>query len=188
MECGQEVRMDKNERKDRTRGQVRLLQEFYKNLQTWEVSSVGAWLGAGILLSVGTALFWIPSQEYGADSPDQMMYVLMTYLLWIGLVLYMNPYTTITEERKRKSIMSKLQYLPVSRRSILLFQLKKLFRMVLLLGTVQLVGQCAVTAIAYRRLELRNLLFPILLGMLVPGVMSGLIVVTSVMCAKTSKS
>ena len=57
MECGQEVRMDKNERKDRTRGQVRLLQEFYKNLQTWEVSSVGAWLGAGILLSVGTALF-----------------------------------------------------------------------------------------------------------------------------------
>ena len=46
MECGQEVRMDKNERKDRTRGQVRLLQEFYKNLQTWEVSSVGAWLGA----------------------------------------------------------------------------------------------------------------------------------------------
>lgn len=188
MECGQEVRMDKNERKDRTRGQVRLLQEFYKTLQTWEVSSVGAWLGAGILLSVGTALFWIPSQEYGGDSPDQMMYVLMTYLLWIGLVLYMNPYTTITEERKRKSIMSKLQYLPVSRRSILLFQLKKLFRMVLLLGTVQLVGQCAVTAIAYRRLELRNLLFPILLGMLVPGVMSGLIVVTSVMCAKTSKS
>lgn len=84
--------------------------------------------------------------------------------------------------------MSKLQYLPVSRRSILLFQLKKLFRMVLILGTVQLVGQCAVTAIAYRRLELRNLLFPILLGMLVPGVMSGLIVVTSVMCAKTSKS
>ena len=179
--------MDKNERKDRIRGQVRLIREFYKNLQTWEVESVGAWIAAGILLSCGTVFFWIPCQEYGGASLDQMMYIMMFFLVCMGLVLYLRPYLLIYEngtERRQKNIMEKLQYLPVDRRSILFFQLGKLFKMAVILGVIQLIGQCAAALIAYGRLETRNFLFPIVFGMLLPAGMNALSVVFGVMCVK----
>lgn len=179
--------MDKRERKEQIREEMCLLQKLYKELQTWEVSSIGAWAVAAILLSIGTLPFLIPYQEYGTGQSDQTMCVVILYLLWFGLIMYMNPYMTLTEGQKKKSIVGKLQYLPIYRRSILFFQLKKLLRMVLLLGAVQLVGQCGITAIICRRLELCNLLFPVVAGMLVPGAASGLCITFSVLFAKNSK-
>ena len=180
--------MDKNERKDRILEQVRLLREFYKNLQTWEVESVGAWIAAGILLSCGTVFFWIPCQEYGGDSLDQMMYIMMFFLICMGLVLYLRPYLLIYEngtQRRQKNIMEKLQYLPVDHRSILYFQLGKLFKMAVILDAVQLAGQCVAVLIAFGHLEPRNFLFPIVFGMLLPAGVNVLSILGSIYTKRT---
>ena len=166
--------VDKFEKKDRISGQIRLLQNFYKELNGWEISSVGAWFAAGLLLVIGTPLFWIPIQDFNHSHSG--MYVLSSFIICMGLFLYMQPYFCIQEfceekplARKQKSIMRILRYLPVDRRSIFLFLLKKLFRMVLILGSIQLTGQCLAAGLSIGRLSVENFLFPILLGMLLPA-------------------
>ena len=174
--------MDRNERRDRTRGQVLLLRQFYKDLRSWEVTSVGAWIAAGFLLFVDGVLFLIPWQKYAGCELET--YVGIFAVLWMGIYMYMIPYMMITEDRKQKSLMEKLRNLPIDRRSILCFQLEKLFRMVLIFGAIQLVGQCAVAWLLYGRLEWANILFPVVVGMLLPGAVNAIVVVLSGMCVR----
>ena len=95
--------MDRNERRDRTRGQVRLLRQFYKDLRSWEVTSVGAWIAAGFLLFVDGVLFLIPWQKYAGCELET--YVGIFAVLWMGIYMYMIPYMMITEDRKQKSLL-----------------------------------------------------------------------------------
>lgn len=160
--------MDRNEKRDRIRGQIRTLEAFYKNLQTWDVSNIGAWLVAGILVPIATVIYWIPCQEMNADERG-LYYLMFSYILMIGQFMYLRPYLMISENRKMKRISEKLQYLPVSRAGLFLFVVKKLSRMVLLAGSVQLIGQCVTAYAFYARIELCNVLLPLLTGVALPG-------------------
>lgn len=159
--------MDRNEKRDRIRGQVRTLEYFFKNLQTWEVSHIGAWLVTGIFTSLATVLICVPYQAFGGR--EMTLWGVAEYLLWLGEFMYLSPYLIIIEGKRRKMIAEKLKYLPIDRRSMYYFLLRKMVRLLLLLGAVQLVGQCVIAIFCYGRLEVCNILYPLLMGIVLPG-------------------
>ena len=169
--------MDRNERRDRIRGQMRTLTHFFKELQTWDVSYIGSWLVTGTLVPVSSVMFFVPYQKMSAD--ELHLYLIMSYLLVIGLFMYLRPYLLIIENRKTKRVAEKLQYLPVSRAGYLLFVLKKLSRLLLLAGGVQLVGQCAAAYLCYSHIGAGNILWPVMAGVVLPGGVNALAAVSS---------
>ena len=182
-----EKRINKIERKDRTRGQMRLLQIFYKELNSWEVASVGARMASGLMLFVGTPLLWIPWQEQESGHLESVMFVQITLLMCLGIFMYLCPYLSFQEfygekvdNRRHTRVVKILQYLPVDKRSILLFLLGKLFRMILILGVLQLAGQWLAAWLSYGKLITGNFLYPVILGMLLPAGVNALTVVMEV--------
>ena len=182
-----EKRINKIERKDRTRGQMRLLQIFYKELNSWEAASVGARMASGLMLFVGTPLLWIPWQEQESGHLESVMFVQITLLMCLGIFMYLWPYLYFQEfygekgdNRRHTRVVKILQYLPVDKRSILLFLLGKLFRMILILGVIQLAGQCLAAWLSYGKLITGNFLYPVILGMLLPAGVNALTVVMEV--------
>ena len=177
----------KMEKKDHTRGQIRLLRDFYKELITWEVESIGAWMVAGIILFAETPLFCIPWQEYGGEQLDKMLGYMIVLLGCMGTFLYMRPYLYMREysggdkaQRRQVRVVERLRYLPVDKKSILFFLWGKLFRLLLILGGIWLVLQCLVVGISCGRLTLGNFLYPISVGMLLPAVVNGIAVAAEV--------
>lgn len=152
---------------------MRTLETFYKKCQDWEAASVSAVFVSVILLSVGTVLVWVPYQVFSSDEPVLSVTV-SGYLLWMGVLMYMRPFSYIVENRRNRLMQMKLQFLPVDRRSILFFQAKRLFIMLVPLGLVQLAGQCALAYLICGRIELCNVLCPLLAGMIFPGAMGWL--------------
>lgn len=177
----------KMERKDRTRGQIRLLHNFYKELITWEVESIGTWMVAGLLLFAETPLFCIPWQEYGGEQLDKMMGYMIVLLGCMGTFLYMRPYLYMREfsggdnvQRRQVRVVERLRYLPVDKKSILFFLWRKLFRLLLILGGIWLAMQCLVAGISCGGLTIGNFLYPISAGMLLPAVVNGIAVAAEV--------
>lgn len=190
--CGMVEKMDeisyKMERKDRTRGQIQLLRNFYKQLITWEVESIGAWMVTGIILFAETPLFCIPWQEYGGEQLNKMMGYMMVLLGCMGAFLYMRPYLYMREfsgedktQHRQVRVVERLRYLPVDKKSILFFLLGKLFRLFLILGGIWLILQCLVAGISCGGLALGNFLYPIFVGILLPAVVNGIAVAAEVL-------
>lgn len=171
-------RTERCERRDRLRGQIRTLSAFYKNCQTWEVASVGAWLVAGILLSVQMPLLWVPYQEYSSDERILCGTVAL-YLLWLGIYMYLRPYTCIAEGRKSLSMPAKLKFHPVDRRSLRCFFARRLLVLLCPIGAAQLAGQCVAAFLICGRVDLCNVLYPLLAGLLIPGGLAWLTAVTA---------
>lgn len=101
--------------------------------------------------------------------------------------MYLWPYLYFQEfygekvdNRRHTRVVKILQYLPVDKRSILLFLLGKLFRMILILGVIQLAGQCLAAWLSYGKLITGNFLYPVILGMLLPAGVNALTVVMEV--------
>lgn len=171
--------MEKWEKRDRVRGQLRTLKYFFKNLLGWEVSSVGARLGAGFFLTISVMLAWIPYQEYGGE--ELTLPLMIGWFFWFGLFFYLRPYLVVEgTDHKGGTVMEKLKYLPVDRGSILLFLFQKLFKLLLPLFLVQLAGQCVAAFLSYGALSPCNLLYPLIAGLLCPGGIMALVIVTNV--------
>ncbi len=182
-----EKRTDKIERKDRTRGQMRLLQNFYKELNSWEAASICARMVSGLMLFVGTPLLWIPWQEQVRGQLETVMCVQIIFLMCMGIFMYLQPYLYFQEfygekadHRRKARVVKILQYLPVDKRSILWFLLGKLFRMILILGVIQLAGQCLAAWVSYGELRPGNFLYPMIGGMLLPAGVNALTVALEV--------
>lgn len=147
--------------------QQELLRKFYQEETTWCPEHVMYQLLAGITIGISMLLGVIPYQvwEFPRDTSVGFMWN-MLYLM--GVLYYMQKYTNYTEGRKTKSVFDVLRYLPVSRRQIQIFIIKKIFRMCGCLTVVTICCQTVFAVIFMHTFSIVNIILPVGVNLLLP--------------------
>ena len=142
------------------------LEAFYKDFFTWSAGNVGQWLVAGIFEFMAGVLLCIPVQEFAGN--DGMLLFLVPFWSIMGAFMYLMPYLQYSEGGKMCRIFSKLQYLPISLRDVKEYCFKKLCGFCLKTFLVFLVGQFFFSLVCNGRVDIYNLLYSVVCGLLVP--------------------
>ena len=90
-----------------------------------------------------------------------------------GAVYYINPYIYYQNEGKRESIYEVIKFLPVSRRELRIFRLKKVVLFCLKLFPIFLGGQIISALVCFRSIGWENLLYPFVFGLVTPLLLAG---------------
>ncbi len=154
--------------------QQKILDSFYGEMKTWSPESYGYRLVCWIMLICTAIFICFPWQELSVD--DDMRFVLV-YLCMFGSmqgVFYVRPYIRFNENRKETMLCKKLKFLPISLREVKIYCLRKILRFQSKLLVVYIIGQILITGIAGFGIGIGNLLYPVVMGFVVPVVGAGL--------------
>lgn len=147
--------------------QQELLRKFYQEETTWCPEHVGYQLGAGILIGVSMLLGVIPYQAW--DFPKNASIGIMWNMLYLmGVTYYMQKFTSYTEGKKSKSVYDVLRYLPVSRRQLQLFIMRKIIRLCSRLTVVTICGQTVFAGVFMHTFSGMNIILPVGVNLLLP--------------------
>jgi len=147
--------------------QQEVLDSFFRELFTWDMTNVGLWLVTGFMELVLGVLMFVPWKEL--EGPLRGLAFAMSIM---GANWYLMAYFQIQDGGKQCKVYEKLKYLPVSLQQIRLFRLKKLVNFCGKLTVVFLVAQL-LSALIVREFSLVNILYPVFFGLLVPVVTVG---------------
>ena len=144
--------------------QQQTIAEFFKDYNSYTAANIGMWIGAGLAEFFLGIFMCFPYQDIKMDAFADLM---IFFSFW-GAWLYIMPYIAYYTEGKKHRIYDKLKYFPVSLRQLRLFRMKKLIRFCLIVFGFFLVGQLFFAFISYGRIELCNLLYPLIGGFIIP--------------------
>lgn len=164
----------KNDREQYLKKEQQILQGFFKEFFTWSAENIGQWIVAGIMMVLLGICMLMPFQEFQND--ERTMLVVASYAGIIGGWSYLNPYLHFSEDKKRRRIYEKLQYLPVSLKALRMFRFRKLATFYLRLLPIFYVEQLFMSFLIYRGITWGNVLYPLVSGFLFPVVVLGLTV------------
>jgi len=101
--------------------QQAVLEQFFRDLFTWDMANVGFWLLTGFMELVLGILLLIPAGEL-----EGMLKGFAWMVSIFGANWYLMAYLQIHEEGKTCKVYDRLKYLPVSLQQIRLFRFRKL--------------------------------------------------------------
>lgn len=120
----------------------------------------------------GMAIFLmlIPYQEIKEDFSSFSLFIaiLFTY----GTIFYANSYLQFKDRNKMFSLLKRLHYIPVNALDYKIVRAEYLLRYKVKIFFIALVGQLAVTLIAYKTIEIMNFFYVILLAALFPFIIA----------------
>lgn len=158
-----------------SKSREQMLNHFFKEFFTWKADNIGMWILAGVLEVICVIAMCIPIQDKPADG----LVLLVTLLAVQGVSFYINPYIFYLNEGKRTRIYPLINYLPVSRKELRIFQLKKATLFCVKMFLIFLVGQMMFALICFHEIGWGNLIYPLICGLVAPMI-SGVISIWAV--------
>lgn len=143
-----------------------LLDEFFKNRETWSPNSYGYKIISVILLSLSIFILIMPYQIWEGD---YISVIFLFYLELIGLETYLKPYCNFWEDNgKIVRVYDILKYLPISHRQLLGYRWKKLIKLCLRLTGITMFCQIAFSFAFLHTVSWGNILMPLLCSFVLP--------------------
>lgn len=147
-----------------------LLDDFYSKQKIWWPDYFYGNIVAMICLPIAMMLLIVPYQVWEGD--HQILGPILLLEL-MGLEMYVKRYYQFQEGGKNKKVCDVLQYLPVSRRQIVLYGLKKLIRICLYLTGGAALCQSAAALLFWHSLSPENIGMPVLCCLVIPLLILG---------------
>lgn len=157
---------------DKSREEV--LNSFFKDFFSWKADNIGYWILAAMVELEAVCVMCIPFQNINKKN----IWWISLILIVCGVIEYINPYIYYKDDRKNRCIYDTIKYLPVSLEELKLFRWKKSVKFCLKMFGIFFAGQIIFSLICFHQIGWGNLLFPIVGGLLIPLVMSGIYVWT----------
>ena len=162
--------------KEYIQSQQGVIDDFYKEYYTYDISNVGYWLIAGIFTFIQIVFMAVPLQEFYTDgispfinaSGDRELLAIMAFLFAFPVFFYMQPFVVGNLNGRVGSIYSQIKYLPVSVKAIRLYRFKKMIKFVLRVLLICAVFQLGISLIAYHRIMWQTLVYLFIYGFLIP--------------------
>ncbi len=152
--------------------QQQLLDAFFNEFFTWSADNVGYWIVAAIFLFFHGLFLSFPYQ--GMDDSELLLFQGFAYL---GYFMYITPYLHFTEKGRVTKLKEKLKYMPISRKQLYLYRLRKLLIFSLKLLAVYLLLQLFFSLVVYHEITLGNFLYPLLCGFVFPFVLNSIAII-----------
>ena len=153
---------------DKEREEV--LTGFFKNFFSWKADNIGYWIVAVMVELEAVVVMCIPFQNLNKEN---VWWVSLLFVVG-GALLYISPYIYYRDGMKERHIYDTIKYLPVSSEELKFFRWKKSGIFCLKMFGIFFAGQMISSLICFQQIGWSNLLFPIVGGLLLPLVMSGL--------------
>ncbi len=147
--------------------QQAVLEQFFKDLFTWNMANVGFWMLSGFLELILGILLLIPAGEM-----EGMLKGIALLVSIFGANGYLMAYLQIHEDGKPCKVYDRLKYLPVSLQQIRFFRFRKLVVFSAKMTAVFLVIKL-IALIFMRQFSWSDILEPICLGFVFPVVVVG---------------
>ncbi len=162
--------------KEYIKSQQNIIDDFYKEYYTYDISNVGYWLIAGIFTFIQIVFMAVPFQEFFVDgiptfinaSGDRELLAIMAFLFAFPVFFYMQPFVVGNLNGRVGSIYSQIKYLPVSLKAVRLYRFKKMIKFVLGVLLVCAVLQLGISLIAYHRIMWQTFVYLFIYGFLIP--------------------
>lgn len=149
------------------RKQQEQLRRFFKEETTWFPEHVGNYLLAAIFLFISVVMMAIPIQAWERD--DFFTVIWVYGMEWIGVAFYVQNFTNYAEKRQIKSMYELLRYLPVSRRQLHIFIMRKAVKLCLCMTGMAVFFQGLFTVVDEEyTLTTMNILVPVLVSFVLP--------------------
>lgn len=162
--------------KEYIQSQQGIIDDFYKEYYTYDISNVGYWLIAGIFTFMQIVFMAVPFEEFYVNgelnfinaSGDRELLAIMAFLFAFPVFFYMQPFMVGNLNGRVGSIYSQIKYLPVSVKAIRLYRFKKMIKFVLRVLIACAVLQLGISLIAYHRIMWQTLVYLFIYGFLIP--------------------
>lgn len=159
--------MDKKQFIDRK--QQILLDKFFAEEKIWNPNYWGNCLAGGIMFVIAMFLFIMPIQLWEGDYTPLFTMLIMEL---IGLEVYLGRYCQFREE-KIVNVYDVLKQLPLSRRQLKLYRVRKLLKLCLKMTGTAVICQTAFAGVFMHTFSVGNILMPVVCCFLVPAVIVG---------------
>lgn len=147
--------------------QQEVLEQFFKELFTWDMANVGFWVVTGLMELILGVLLLIPAEEL-----DSALKGICFMVSIFGANWYIMAYLQIYDDGKQCKVYDRLKYLPVSLQQIRLFRLRKLVVFSAKMTAVFLVVQLLALLFS-REFSWASILYPVCFGFLFPVLIVG---------------
>ncbi len=154
--------------------QQELLDKFYKEETTWCPEHVGYHLVSAIWIGISMLSSVMPYQVWKFPE-DKSVCLIWSMLYVMGVLYYMQKYTSYTEGRKAKSVYDVIRYLPVGAGQIRIYIMRKVIRLCAILTVVVICCQTVFAAIFMHTFSVMNVLLPLGIHFLLPVAAVGII-------------
>ncbi len=162
--------------KEYIKHQQGIIDDFYKEYYTYDISNVGYWLIAGIFTFMQLIFMAVPFQNFYEGgkptfinaSDDRGLLAMMAFLFVFPVFFYMQPFVVGNLNGRVGSIYSQIKYLPVSLKSVRLYRFKKMLKFVLRIFLTCAVLQLGISLLAYHRILWQTFVYLFIYGFLIP--------------------
>ncbi len=165
--------------KEYIKSQQPIIDDFYKEYFTYDISNVGYWFISGIFTFIQLVFMALPfeniyeegKQDVINTSDEREFLVIMACLIVFPVFFYMQPYVVGNINRRVGSIYANIKYLPVSVKSIRLYRFKKMLKFVLRIFLICVVLQLGISLLVYHRIMWQTLIYLFIYGFMIPFLM-----------------
>lgn len=162
--------------KEYIKSQQTIIDDFFKEYYTYDVSNIGYWILAGIFTFIQLVYMAFPFENFYAGgqtsvinvSDDRELLGIMAFIIVFPVFFYMQPFVVGNINGRVSSIYSVIKYLPVSAKAIRLYRFKKMLKFVLRVFVICAVLQLGISLLAYHKIMWQTLVYLFVYGFLIP--------------------
>ena len=148
-------------------------EEIRKNEDSLTSGMVAFWLY--VVLEMIFFLIPIGGEEDGVET----IYFLGIIYSVGSTMFYIRRYLYVVEDRKNIPIWKKCRYFPLSKKEFLKSRFQYLSRLLWKCAVAAVITQCAITLLAYGKITVWNLLYPIIFAGILPFLFASFSIVTA---------
>ena len=153
--------------KEYIKSQHSIIDGFYKEYFTYDISNVGCWLLTGIFTFIQLIFFVIPMQQLIKEGIDSVILTIIAVLSVFPVFFYLQPFV-IGNLNGRVAIYSRIKYLPVSLKSIRTYRFKKMLKFVFKIFLTGTVLQVGLSLLIFHCIIWQTVMFLLVYGFLIP--------------------
>ncbi len=162
--------------KEYIKGQQSIIDDFYKEYFTYDISNIGCWLVAGLFGFIQIIFSAVPVQQLLKEGVDDELLGIMAFLAIFPVFFYLQAFITGQERYSAgngrvNSIYSRIKYLPVSVKALRLYRFKKMLGFVFKLLLVCSILQLGISLLVFHSIVWSNLIFLGVYDFLIPFLM-----------------
>ena len=144
------------------RKQQEKIEKLYEKEKIWYPDHVMHTFLMWLLTSISMIILLFPYQAYAHDHSFYPTLIYMYALYNWGIQIYAGKYSLVRQNGKTHPIEELLCYVPVSKRQIILYRIKKVQKPVIRLALFNLLVKCFLSCVIYHSISVFDIILPVL--------------------------
>lgn len=147
-----------------------ILEGFYKEFFSYGYGGIGMWIAAGFCIVFAGMFCFMP--YYKMLEGDIYSQAVVILFAMGGFAYYVSPYIAFVENTKQKRIYTKLKYLPITKKDIMAFCIRRLVKLSAILLPIFLIGQIFCTWVSKFQFGFFTFWYPVGYGVIIPFIIN----------------